>query len=33
MDEYGFNKIWTSDGRIIVMEERSTNLKQYMDNS
>ena len=27
MDEYGFNKIWTSDGRIIVMEERSTNPK------
>ena len=23
-DEYGFNKIWTSDGRNIAMEERST---------
>ena len=22
-DEYGFNKIWTSDGRNIAMEERS----------
>ena len=23
-DEYGFNKIWTSDGRNIAMKERST---------
>ena len=23
-DEYGFNKIWTSESKIMVMEERST---------
>ena len=22
-DEYGFNKFWTSDGRVMVMEEGS----------
>ena len=26
-DEYGFNKIWTLDGRIMVMEEGSAKLK------
>ena len=26
-DEYGFHKVWTSDGRIMVMEEGSTKPK------
>ena len=26
-DEYGFNKVWTSDGRIMVMEEGSAKPK------
>ena len=26
-DEYGFNKVWTSDDRIMVMEEGSTKPK------
>ena len=26
-DEYGFNKVWTSDGRIVVMEEGSAKLR------
>ena len=26
-DEYEFNKVWTSDGRIMVMEEGSTKPK------
>lgn len=26
-DEYGFNKVWASDGRIMVMEEGSTKLE------
>ena len=28
-DEYGFKKIWTSDGRIMVMEEGSAKPKLY----
>ena len=26
-DEYGFNKVWTSDGRIMVMKEGSAKPK------
>ena len=26
-DEYGFNKVWTPDGRIVVMEEGSAKLR------
>ena len=30
-DEYGFNKVWTSDGRIVVMDEGSTKPKYVGD--